>query len=126
MRGFDRRSIYNYDKVVDEYLKLQCITDVSWALNMDQGTVKKILESKGVHISSANAVSRRKYGVPVHMHDKETKEIVKTFETRADAASYIISIGKTNCKHSTIRTHIKQVCDGRRKSAAGYFWSNAA
>ena len=50
---------------------------------------------------------------------------IKTFPTLRDAAKYLVEHGLTNCKLSTIRTHISHVCKGLRKSAAKRKWAYA-
>lgn len=46
------------------------------------------------------------------MIDKNTKEILKVFPNMAEAGRYI--------GHN--RSHIQNVCCGRRKTAYGYIW----
>ena len=56
------------------------------------------------------------------MIDKKTLQCINEFETYADAARYLLDNGLTNCKPTTIRYHISEVCRGIRKSAAGFIW----
>ena len=48
---------------------------------------------------------------------------IKTFSSAYEAARYLINNDLTNCKLTTIKTHISEVCKGRRKTAAKYKWS---
>lgn len=52
---------------------------------------------------------------PVHMIDKKTKEILKTFSSLHQAEQFLGKKGSNN--------HIVSVCKGDRKSAYGYCWS---
>ena len=55
------------------------------------------------------------------MYTKDN-QYVKTFDSLANAARYLIENNLTNCKFTTIRTHISEASRGKRKSAAGFIW----
>ena len=63
-----------------------------------------------------------KFGKPVNMYDKNGK-FIQSFNTTSDAARFLIDNKYSNCKLSTIRYHISEVCSGKRKSAANFKWS---
>lgn len=50
---------------------------------------------------------------------------IRSFPSINDAAKYLIENNLTGCKQSTIRTHISEVCRGKRKTAAKYKWKFA-
>lgn len=124
--GGDGKSFYDYDYIVEEYLKIGCINDLSISLKIDKCTIKKILDAKGIKIKNNSEVLTKKYGVAVNMHDKNTKEILRTFPSRAEASRYVLKLKNRDGESTSgLRSHIKQVCEGRRKSAGGFFWSIA-
>ena len=124
--GGDGKSFYDYDYIVEEYLKIGCIHDLSIKLKIDKTTIRKILDDKGIEVKNVSEVLTKKYGVAVNMHDKYTKEILKTFPSRADASRYVLNLQNRDGESTSgLRSHIKQVCEGRRKSAGGFFWSIA-
>ena len=49
-------------------------------------------------------------------------EYIRTFISLQEAATYMVENKLTGCKHSTIRTHISEVCRGKRKTAAKFKW----
>jgi hypothetical protein len=55
------------------------------------------------------------------MYDKQGNYL-QTFPSTAAAAHYLIDNKLTNCKYTTIRYHITEVCNQKRQSAAGYRW----
>ena len=49
-------------------------------------------------------------------------EFLKSFSSTNEAAQYMIDNNLTNCKKTTIKQHITEVCTGRRNTAAKYKW----
>ena len=47
---------------------------------------------------------------------------LKTFPSANAAARYMVENNLTNCKISTIKQHITEVCTNRRKTAAKFKW----
>lgn len=77
----------------------------------------------GVDIVSSQEQLRKKFGKKVAMCDKENHHIVlQEFDSMSLAAEYIIQNKRIESNVSTIRTHIGEVCRGKRKNAAGYYW----
>lgn len=54
--------------------------------------------------------------------DKKTLQKVNCFESYAEAARWLIKNGYTNSSANGIRSHIGEVCKGKRKSAYGFKW----
>ena len=44
------------------------------------------------------------------------------FASYSEAGQWLIDNNLTGCKLGTIRTHISEVCNGKRKSAAKFVW----
>ena len=51
-------------------------------------------------------------------------ELLNTFDSRTSAAQYCLDNNLTNCKLSTARTHICEVCSGKRKTFAKFIWKD--
>ena len=122
--GGDGKRYIDYDVVVETYKQIGNIVDTALQLNICTDSVKEALNINGEKIRSSQEVNIDKYGKMVNMFDFNGVYL-KTFSTAYDAARYLIDAGLTNCKLSTIKTHISEVCKGRRKSAAKYKWSYA-
>lgn len=70
--------------------------------------------------------NRHNHKIAVAMVDKESGQKLRFFNSCGDAAQHLIEQGLTKCKFDTIRTHISEVCRGKRKSAAGFAWQSVA
>lgn len=117
--GGDGKSYVDYDLVVITYKELQNITKVAEVLNLDRGTVSKILKIKNEKIIDTSIISQQNFGKPVNQYDKNGNYI-RSFPSAKNAA---IELGKI--KKSTDRgaaSHIADVCKGKRKTAYGYIW----
>jgi hypothetical protein len=62
-----------------------------------------------------------KYGKVTNMYSLDG-QFIKSFPSTNAAAAYMIENNLTNCKHTTIKQHITEVCTGRRKTAAKFKW----
>ena len=58
------------------------------------------------------------------MYSLEGKYLM-TFASMSEAGQYLINNKLSNCKLTTIRTHISEACRGKRKTAAKFIWKYA-
>ena len=119
--GGDGKKYIDYDLVVKTYLELQSTKDTAIKLGIHEDTVQYILKGKNISIKSSQEVMRTKYGKQVNMYDLQDNYI-QSFESLSLAGQYLINNHLSNCKLSTIRTHISEVCRNKRKTAAGFKW----
>ena len=119
--GGDGKKYIDYDLVVETYKQLSNKEAVAKILGIHSKTVKYILEIKNIPTVDSNDIMINQYGKIVNMYDLSHKYI-QSFSTLHDAARYMINNHLTNCKLSTIITHISEVCRGKRKTAAGFIW----
>ena len=122
--GGDGKKYLDYDLVVSTYRELLNAKEVSRSLNIDHHHVLSILKARGEHILSSAEISKRKNSKITNMYDLDGTFLQSFPSTRA-AADYMVKNNLTNCKLSTIRQHIAEVCTGRRKTAAKFKWSYA-
>lgn len=87
-------------------------------LGISPDTVHNILTEKQIPINLAFNCKT------VKMLNKDN-ELIRVFSSMADAAQYLIDNGFTKCKKTTIRYHISEVCQGKRKTAAGFKWTTS-
>ena len=119
--GGDGKKYLDYDLVIATYNELQNVTQTAEKLNINKDSVSKILHLKNIPIKSAQEQVKEKYSKIVLMYDLKDN-LLNSFSSSHEAARYMIENKLTNCKHSTIRYHISEVCRGIRKTAGGYKW----
>ena len=119
--GGDGKAYIDRDLVVSIYNKLQNITETAKQLNIHPDSVHNILKDKQIQIKSNGDIAKEKLGKIVHMYSKN-ENYIQSFPTMRDAGRYLIENKLTNCKLTTIRQHISEVCRGIRKTAAGFKW----
>lgn len=110
----------DYQEVVDTYMEYQSEDMTAQILGIDQDTVRTALRDKNVKILSHGEVLRKRYQRGIIMKSL-TGEVLKTFESSYEAASYIAEQYGAKAFHSAIR-HIVEVCRGKRKTAYKYRW----
>ena len=120
--GGDGTKYIDYDLVIATYQKVNSVIETAKILNIDDHYCSDILKNHQIEVLSNSQVIKNKYGVSVGMFDKETQVLLQTFSSYTEAGQWLINNGLSNCKESTIRTHISEVCNEKRKSAAGYIW----
>lgn len=119
--GGDGKKYIDYDLVISTYKEIKSITDTAKALNISADSVSNILHQNNISIISSSEVNLNKYGKITNMYSLEG-EFLKSFSSTNEAAQYMIDNNLTNCKKTTIKQHITEVCTGRRSTAAKYKW----
>ena len=119
--GGDGKKYIDYDLVISSYKEIKSIVDTAKALNISADSVSNILRQNNISIISSSEVNLNKYGKITNMYSLEG-EFLKSFSSTNEAAQYMIDNNLTNCKKTTIKQHITEVCIGRRNTAAKYKW----
>ena len=119
--GGDGKKYIDYDLVISSYKEIKSIADTAKALNISADSVSNILHQNNISIISSSKVNLNKYGKITNMYSLEG-EFLKSFSSTNEAAQYMIDNNLTNCKKTTIKQHITEVCTGRRNTAAKYKW----
>ena len=119
--GGDGKKYIDYDLVISSYKEIKSIVDTAKALNISADSVSNILRQNNISIISSSEVNLNKYGKITNMYSLDG-EFLKSFSSTNEAAQYMIDNNLTNCKKTTIKQHITEVCTGRRNTAAKYKW----
>lgn len=115
--GGDGKKYIDYDEVIAVYSDLCNESETARMLDISVNSVRAILKQNGIEI----VIPKKENSKAVEMYDLNDGFIM-SFESMYEAAAYLINEGLTGCKVSTIRTHISEVCRGKRKTAAGFKW----
>jgi group I intron endonuclease len=119
--GGDGKRYIDYDLVVSTYKQIGNMVDTANLLEIHPDSVYNILKLKDEYRRSSADIQIEKRAKPIDMFDLDGKYL-RSFVSSYDAARYLIRHNLTNCKLTTIKTHISEVCKGKRKSAAGFRW----
>ena len=120
--GGDGKRYIDYDLVVDTYKQIGNMVDTANLLGIHPDSVNNILKLKDECKRSSADIQIEKRAKPINMFDLDG-QYLRTFVSSYDAARYLIQHSLTNCKLTTIKTHISDVCKSKRKSAAGFRWA---
>lgn len=123
--GGDGKWYIDYDLVVETYKQTGNMVETANLLGICLDSVDNILKIKDEQKRTSSDILIEKYAKQLNMFDLNGGYI-KTFISAYEAARYLIKNGLTNCKLTTIKTHIVEVCKGKRKTASGFKWSYAS
>lgn len=116
--GGDGKHYIDYQKIINLYLSGLNQTQVAKTMNIDVGTVRKVLNSYHIEKHKVFAPNAKE----ILQINKDTNEIINTFLSSGEAARYLINnnISKGNIKSTTSK--ILEVARGQRKTAYSYGW----
>lgn len=119
--GGDGKSVIDYQKVANDYIHFKNMRETAKYNSVSIDSVQLACKIYNIEVIPSYNVTKNKYSKRVIMYSL-SNEYIRTFDSIKAAAQYLIDNKKTNCKIGTIHTHISEVCNGKRKSAAGYRW----
>ena len=102
----------DYDLIYNIYQQKKSLTETAKIIGCCEDSVRLVLKKNNISQKNILLNKKIKQSKSVAMIDKTTNQIIKIFTGTHDAAKYL---GKTH-------QHIQEVCQGKRKSAYGYFW----
>lgn len=119
--GGDGKKYLDYDLIISTYQKVGNIKETAKTLNISVDSIHKILKENNIHINTAQEIFTNKYGKVTNMYSLDG-ELIISFPSTNAAAKYMVENNLTNCKKTTIKQHIYEVCNGKRKTAANFKW----
>ena len=111
--GGDGKAYIDRKLVIRIYNEIQNQKKVAELLNISVDSVHDILVQNNISIKSSKEFLKEVNRKSVAMIDKNTLEILKIFSSIKEAEDYL---------GISYRSHISEVCNGKRKSCQGYVW----
>ncbi len=100
---------------------LSC-SQISKQLSCDPDWIGVILKKFDISTDEIIKHGNDSMSIKVYQIDKDTSEIIHIYNSMREAAQCMIEQGYTKCKVGTGSTHISEVCNGKRKTFAGFKW----
>ena len=121
--GGDGKAYIDYNYIIELFIQGLNITEIAQKTNHDSGHISKILKEKGnISQKQIDKQAMKTQEKIVCMLDKNTKEIIKIFQSVAEASQYCIDNKLSTDTIKGISAHISQCCNKIRKSAYEYCW----
>lgn len=111
-KGGDGKPYLDYDLIYNTYKKTKSLKEAAKLCNCNEDSVSNIIKQKGITQEEILQNYKKNQSKTVAMIDKQSGEIIKVFTGTREAGHFL------NKGHQ----HIQEVCQGKRKSAYGYFW----
>lgn len=115
--GGDGKKYLDYDLVIATYKELKSIKETAQKLNINEKSVHNILIENNEQIINSQTINKEKQGSMINQYTLDGKYI-QTFISLGDA---LIALGKDKGSNGA-KSHISDVCKGKRKTAYGYIW----
>lgn len=116
--GGDGKSYIDIDLIIKLYNDGYSCRKISLELGHDAGYISKLLTKNNIIVDSYRPIKNKT------LQYSKDNELLNTFDSRTSAAQYCLDNNLTNCKLSTARTHICEVCSGKRKTFAKFIWKD--
>ena len=124
--GGEGKAKIDREKIFALWQEGKALRDIALDTGHDENWLSQILQSLGVNKDDIVERGRKKHSKSVHMLDKNTNEILKTFSSTREAARYLIQSFELAAKNEgSYSQHISEVCRGLRKTCQGYKWQYA-
>lgn len=114
--GGEGRPLYDYLAIVNKYLELKNQNDTANYFNCHIDTVRTACKAYNIQILNSGEIRRK----PVKRFSLNN-EYICSYLSLTEAAEDMINLGFAKGTIST-KTHISEVCKGKRKTAYKHFW----
>ena len=111
----------DHSQVLDLYEKCSNLSEIARQLNISLDSVMDILNSYNIKRKTGGQVTAEKTGIKVDRFDK-SGNYLDSFANISQAARFIINNNFSQAVESSIRQHISEVCNKKRKTAYGFIW----
>jgi hypothetical protein len=117
--GGKGRPEYDHEIILDLYNQGMSNVAISKQLNCCIETVRDTLMK--YNIRSKNFNYTETYGIPISQYAKDGT-FIRNFKSSGEASTHLSN--NNGMDTSTMRSHIREVVNGKRHTAYGYIWKN--
>lgn len=121
--GGDGKRYLDYRLIITTYNNIKNIAKVAKLLQISESSIYNILKQNDIDVKSSQSISKEINSKPIAMLNKDSQEIIQIFTSGQDACRYLIDNKITSSTAlNGVHSHIRAVCQGKRKTAYGYIW----
>lgn len=120
--GGDGRNLYNHQEIAKLLIQGKSVKDICEIIGCCSDIVSQVAKNYNINLALyAQNRQKEKLSKMVAQYDKNMNYI-QTFNSVADAARWLCECGIIPTLSSGVRTHIAEVCNGKRKTAYKSVW----
>lgn len=120
-KGGDGKILFDYQEIIKLYEEGKTMKEVAKILQCCTDTVSNVLHCYNVNIHIVhNSVIKKP--IQVLQKDKDSKQIIQSFDSIADAGRWLVQNNKAKRYCGGVRQKISNCCKGKLKTAYGYCW----
>lgn len=114
--GGEGSCLYDYDEIVSLIKEGKTTQEIISIIGCCKDIVHKVANLYDLKICSSNTLKVKQYS--------KQNEYIQSFNSYADAARWLEDNNYVSGSLNGVRSHIGDVCKGKRKTAYGFIWKN--
>ena len=115
--GGSGRHLYDKEEIIQTLYNTKNVKQTAKRIGCNETTVRDVMRSNNIYIDFPTKPKK------VLQIDKNTGQILQSFDSYRQAALHLTETGKTKDWKNT-QAHISLVCRGKRKTCGGFVWKN--
>ena len=119
--GGDGKAFYDHQEIIDLLRQHLEVSKICNKVGCCRDIVYQVAKNNNLNVISAQEIVAKKFSKGVAQYSKEMSYI-QDFSSITSAARWLYKNMKIPKLTSGIRSHIADVCNGKRKTAYGYIW----
>lgn len=121
--GGDGTLLYDYNFIELKLREGMSTADICSLVGCCKDTVYNVAKLAGIVLESNNALRQEMKQKSIQVNQYTMDDIfIQTFDSYADAARWLFDNGYISKVSGGVRSHIGDVCNGKRKSAYKFIW----
>lgn len=121
--GGDGKKLFDTNQIIKDYLILQDQMAVAKKHGCEATLVGNILREYNIERVPSEIVIAKKYGKKVEMLSKDTREVIRVFDSQIEAGRFLIENGYSAINNAkNLSSKISLVCRGKRQTCSGFAW----
>lgn len=122
--GGEGKRLFNYELICDYFKENpQTPNQLAEYFHCSIDTIRSALETQNLKVKPGYETARERLSIPIVQYSKEGVYL-RDFPSAAEAARWLEDNGYLSGNLSGVRTHIRDVINGKRKTAHGFIWKD--
>lgn len=120
--GGDGKAFYNHEAIINRLKECPYPVLVAEEFGCCTDTVLNIAKANNIIVKNLSNDKLKSASKIVYQYSKDG-QLLNSFSSTIEAAKWCFENGHCKTLASGVRSHISDVCNGKRKSAYGYIWT---
>lgn len=119
--GGGSKMLYDRHAIIQYLRTNNCVKDAAEVFKCTKDTIIDIAKAANIQVKSSPDLVKELYSKPINIYDLKNN-LIHSVTNSYEAEQWIRDHDISNAKGGAIRSHILDVCKGKRKTAYGFIW----